>query len=144
MNNYIVYEIGDSMDNVAINNCVIALRNCPDPHYECSDCPVNIPEKSCQNELVAADIIESLCEQLKDANARLEAVTKERDAAVYDMENLQGMICLACKEYDPSCGWSCRVNGNILQEIAASETLLACGSFKWRGVQKDGKNGSQT
>lgn len=125
------------MDNIVINDCMIALRKCSDPDYECSRCPVNIPGQSCQNDLLAADIIESLCAQLKDANMRLEAVTKERDAAVHDIENMQGIICLMCKEYDPTCTWSCRVNGNILQEMADSEMLLACGSFKWRGVQKD-------
>ena len=81
----------------------------------------------------AADLIESLA-------AELEQVKRERDAAIADMERLQGLICQVCKEYyqpDPeSREYSCRVYGDYFGEIA-EDGLLCCGKFKWRGVQEE-------
>jgi hypothetical protein len=85
-----------------------------------------------QNPL-AADMIDDLYWELG-------RVKRERDAAIADMERLQGLICQVCKEYhqpDPSVRkWACRVFGDAWAEIA-EDGLIACGSFKWRGVQSD-------
>lgn len=62
-------------------NIVEALHMCPDPKCICRDCPVYVPGKLCQNELKAADLIESLSEQL-------EQVTRERDVAIGQLNQL--------------------------------------------------------
>lgn len=81
--------------------------------------------------LEAADMIEKL-------SAELEQVKRERDAAIADMEEVQGCICQACKHYyqpDPNVRkWSCRVLGEYWADICDHDGgLLLCGSFKWRG-----------
>ena len=120
--------------------CVEALRKCPDPNYNCNCCPVYVEGKSCQNELVAANLIESLSVQLDEAQTKLTLVTKERNAAVSDMERLQGLICQVCQEYyqpDPTLRkWACKIYGSDWGEISENG-ILACGKFKWRGVQAE-------
>lgn len=74
--------------------------------------------------------------------AELEKVKKERDAAIADMEGIQGNICRVCKHYyqpDPHVGkWSCRVLGEYWSDICDHDGgLLACGCFEWMGVQDD-------
>lgn len=102
----------------------------------------------------AIGVIESLAaelEQVRDernglsimltvAESAAKKYKRERNAAVADMERLQGLICQVCKEYyqpDPeSRERSCRVYGDYFGEIA-EDGLLCCGKFKWRGVQKE-------
>ena len=71
---------------------VEALRMCPVPGFGCCDCPVYIPGQTCQNELKAAALIESL-------SAQLDQVTRERDAAVKDIRNAAFCGCHVCKHY---------------------------------------------
>ena len=83
----------------------------------------------------AADMIENL-------SAELERVKRERDAAIADMEEMQGNICQACKHYyqpNPNVTkWSCRVLGEYWSDICDHDGgLLACSNFEWRGVQDD-------
>ena len=60
----------------------------------------------------------------------------ERDAVLCDMKNINGNICLACKNHyrpDPAVlKFACRAFG----ELRGSE-VLRCGQFEWRGVQED-------
>lgn len=69
---------------------VEALRMCPVSGYSCNDCPVYTPGITCQNELNAADLIESL-------SAELEQVKQERDAAVEDLRS--AAYCGDCVNY---------------------------------------------
>lgn len=74
--------------------------------------------------------------------AELERVKRERDAAIADMEEMQGNMCRACKHYyqpDPNVRkWSCRVLGEYWTDICDHEGgLLECSNFEWRGVQED-------
>lgn len=83
----------------------------------------------------AANLIEELFEEL-------EQVRQERDAAIADMEEMQGCTCQMCAHYyqpDPNVKkWSCRVLGEYWADICDHDGgLLLCGSFKWRGVQGD-------
>ena len=85
--------------------------------------------------LEAADLIEKLSVELK-------RVERERDAAIADMEEMQGNICHACKHYyqpNPDVKkWSCRALGEYWAEICDHDGgLLMCGNFEWRGVQDD-------
>ena len=138
--------------------CVEALRRCPDPSYDCSQCPVYVRGSPCCNELTAANIIESLSSQLEEVQQKLDAalvsnkslssqlgkIVQERDAAVSDIERLQGLICQVCKEYyqpNPEIRkWSCRIFGDDWGDIS-EDGLLACGKFKWRGIQKEENHG---
>ena len=85
--------------------------------------------------LEAADLIENL-------SVELEQVKRERDAAIADMEGIQGNICRVCKHYyqpDPHVGkWSCRVLGEYWADICDHDgELVECSTFEWRGVQDD-------
>lgn len=91
--------------------------------------------------------LEAHVKDLEIENTRLvkelEQVKRERDAAIADMERLQGLICQVCKEYyqpDPeSREYSCRVYGDYFGEIA-EDGLLCCSEFKWRGIQEENSN----
>jgi len=121
---------------------VEALRMCPVPGFGCCDCPVYIPGQTCQNELKAADLIESLFAQLDQvsqerdglsimltsATSAAETYKRERDAAVDDISR----ECHKCKHFkvlfngctpDYDCDRSdvCRDNDN----------------WQWRGVEKE-------
>lgn len=76
---------------------------------------------------------------IKSLVAELEQVKQERDAAIADMERLQGLICQVCKEYyqpDPEIRkYSCKIYGEYYGETA-EDGLLYCGKFKWRGLQE--------
>ena len=77
-----------------------------------------------------------------DALAYIRELEAERDAAIADMEKMQGNICQACKYYyqpDPTVRkWSCRVLGEYWADIFEHDGgLLMCGTFEWRGVQDD-------
>lgn len=76
---------------------------------------------------------------LAQAQSMLETRTRERDAAIADMERLQGLICQVCKEYyqpDPKIRkYSCKIYGEYFGEIA-EDGLLCCSKFKWRGLQE--------
>lgn len=123
-----------------VKRYVEALRMCdlpknvqPVAFFVCRDCLAYEADVECRINLTAADLIESFA-------AELEQVKRERDAAIADMERLQGLICQVCKEYyqpDPeSREYSCRVYGDHFGEIA-EDGLLYCGKFKWRGVQEE-------
>ena len=105
----------------------------------------------CQTMTEAADLIEHLSSVAEDSSAKAalcetvmedyDKMRRERDAAVADMELLQGTICQACREYyqpDPSVRkWSCRIFGNNWGEVTEEGNLLVCGKFKWRGLQEE-------
>ena len=70
---------------------------------------------------------------------------KERDAALYDMHQLQGAICAYCANLyrpDGADHVACRVFGKDYGGEDGSP--LICGSFKWRGIcaenMKEAKN----
>ena len=144
-----------------VKRCVEALRMCdlpknvqPVAFYVCRDCLAYEADVECRINLTAAGLIESLAAELEQvkqerdglnillgqAQSMLETRTRERNAAIADMERLQGLICQVCKEYyqpDPkSREHSCRVYGDYFGEIA-EDGLLCCGKFKWRGVQEE-------
>lgn len=125
----------------------------------CDDCPClewcHRQKENCLDD-DAADMIEKLSAELKEARAmvqdakehaelfmeELTQVKRERDAAIADMEKMQGCICQACKHHyqpDPNIRkWSCRVLGEYWADICDHDGgLLMCGSFEWRGVQGD-------
>lgn len=102
------------------------------------------PERTETLRGVSSANLEARVNDLETENTRLvkelEQVKHERDAAIADMERLQGLICQVCKEYyqpDPeSREYSCRVYGDYFGEIA-EDGLLCCSEFKWRGVQEE-------
>lgn len=77
---------------------------------------------------------------LTSAQSAAEMYKRERDAAVADMERMQGLICQCCKEYyqpDPNIRkWTCRVYGDDWATIS-EDGVLCCGKFKWRGLQEE-------
>lgn len=104
----------------------------------CTECPCfdwcNKNKTNCLDD-DAADLIEEL-------SVELEQVKRERDAAVADMEEMQGCTCQMCKHYyqpDQSVRkWSCRVLGEYWADICEHDGgLLECSNFEWRGVQED-------
>lgn len=123
-------------------NIVEALRMCGVSAFRCEDCPVHIPAQSCENDLNAADLIESLYAELDEAqqeNAGLsimlmsaqsasetwkqmaEAIQRdfgEFSARINAGEDLMG--CEYCKKNYAEGGCSC----NCLND------------FEWRGVQE--------
>ena len=109
----------------------------------------------CQTMTEAADLIEHLSSVAEKSSVKAalcetvmenyDKIRRERDAAVADMELLQGTICQACKEYyrpDPNVRhYSCKIYGNDWGELTDDGNLLACGKFKWRGLKEDNNNG---
>lgn len=114
---------------------VDTLRYCEESGARCGECPSGVNENgvpNCHSQAHIADLIESLA-------AELEQVKRERDAAIADMERLQGLICQVCKEYyQPDLEireYSCKIYGEYFGEIA-EDGLLCCSKFKWRGLQE--------
>lgn len=96
---------------------VEALRMCHDPKYGCYDCPVDVPGEPCQNELKAADLIESLSAENEILNAaigqlgtiechrdmlehELEQVTSERDGLNIMLSQAMAMLEARTRERD--------------------------------------------
>lgn len=77
-----------------VKRIVTALKCCPNSHFKCEQCPVYNPGTSCQNELNAAYLIESL-------STELEQVKRERDAAIKDIER----ACITCKYFKSDWEW---------------------------------------
>lgn len=142
---------------------VEALRMCHDPKYGCYDCPVDVPGEPCQNELKAADLIESLSKQCDDQNemlhwaygilkklykgleehgfdsfeevyAQLEQVTRERDAAIRDID--EAAPCFACIRFERNGGDCIGAHvciDDILQDALGGK--YADYYWQWRGVR---------
>lgn len=94
-----------------------------------------------EEELATTKDMESgLSIMLTSAQSAAEMYKRERDAAVADMERMQGLICQCCKEYyqpDPNIRkWTCRVYGDDWATIS-EDGVLCCGKFKWRGLQEE-------
>ena len=72
-----------------------------------------------------------------DALAYIQQLERERDAAVKDMHEAQGCLCLICKSFAPAQSgekkYTCKAFGNHVFE---SEPLM-CGQFEWRGAKED-------
>lgn len=71
---------------------------------------------------------------------KTEQLERERDAALHDMKNINGNICLACKNhYRPDLSvlkFACKEFGDL-----RCQEVLRCGKFEWRGVpEKEGEN----
>lgn len=128
--------------NEEARETVKALRMCPDPSYGCYDCPVFVPGKTCQNELKAADLIESLSAQLDQvtrerdglsimltsATSAAETYKRERDAAVKDIEELR------TRYFRGTCHY-CKHHG---EEYISNDCMDCHGSnWQWRGVEKE-------
>lgn len=92
---------------------VEALRMCPVPGYGCNDCPVYTPGKPCQNELNAANLIESLA-------AELEQVKRERDEL---LKQLRG-----------DCGICAHWQECVDNDFALDRNYPRC--WEWRGVKE--------
>lgn len=120
-------EIVEALRKSACNGCI---------HNKIGRCMHIQQGKFCGSERhAAADLIEKL-------SAELEQVKRERNAAIADMEEMQGCICQACKHYyqpNPNVRkWSCRVLGEYWADICDHDGgLLECSNFEWRGVQED-------
>lgn len=76
-------------------------------------------------------------ERILDVLAYIKQLERERDAAVKDMHEAQGCLCLICKSFVPAQSgakkYTCKAFGNHVFE---SEPLI-CGQFEWRGVEED-------
>lgn len=82
-------------------------------------------------------VSESLA-RIRQLESRLAQVEKERDAALYDMNQLQGATCAYCKNLFRTAGAShvqCREFGD-LSKFSDDENYnpLMCGRFEWRGL----------
>lgn len=75
---------------------------------------------------------------LQQLESELEAVKRERDAALYDMHQLQGAICAYCKNLcrpDGADHTECREFGDLSKFVYGYDgSPLLCGKFAWRGV----------
>lgn len=67
---------------------------------------------------------------LAQAQAMLETRTKERDAAIADMQKTPITLCEACAHYHT--GYPCS-GGKYIDKI---NITVACTMFKWRGVRE--------
>lgn len=75
----------------------------------------------------------------EDALALIEQMDAERDAAVRDMYEAQGLLCLICKNFcpDPEVKkYRCKVFG----ERFPADGIIICGKFEWRGAKMDAKD----
>lgn len=102
------------------------LNKCNDtPCFKCKKLEFN-GLAACEDEESfyrhVASVIESLSEQL-------EQVTKERDAAVRDIEKSPITLCDVCAHYHKNFPCS---GGNGTDKI---NLTIACTMFKWRGVE---------
>lgn len=78
--------------------------------------------------------------------AELATVKRERNAALYDMHQLQGAICAYCKNLyrpDGADHCECKEFGD-LSKLTGDDACspYICGKFKWRGLCKE--NGGKT
>lgn len=72
----------------------------------------------------------------KDARAYIQQLERERDAAVRDMYEAQGLLCLICKNHfpDPELKkYVCKEFGERYPE----DGIIICGKFEWRGVKEE-------
>lgn len=126
---------------------VDTLRYCEESGARCGNCPSGHDDRgvpNCHSQSVIADMIESLSAQLEQvekerdglnimlaqAQAMLETRTKERDAAVVDMQKTPITLCEACARYHT--GYPCS-GGKYIDKI---NITVACTMFKWRGVRE--------
>ena len=75
-------------------------------------------------------------EMNKDARAYIQQLERERDAAVRDMYEAQGLLCLICKNHfpDPELKkYVCKEFGERYPE----DGIIICDKFEWRGVKED-------
>ena len=71
-----------------------------------------------------------------DALAYIRQLERERDAAVRDMYEAQGLLCLICKNHSPDPElkkYVCKEFGERYPE----DGIIICGKFEWRGVKED-------
>jgi hypothetical protein len=113
-----------------------------DRHDKLDDDIADLIEKLSADLEAAMEREKGLSIMLTSAQSAAETYKRERDAAIADMEEMQGCICQMCKQYyqpDPNVRkWSCRVLGEYWADICEHDGgLLACSSFEWRGVQED-------
>lgn len=72
----------------------------------------------------------------KDARAYIQQLERERDAAVRDMYEAQGLLCLICKNHFPDP----ELKKYVCKEFGArypEDGIIICGKFEWRGVKED-------
>ena len=98
----------------------------------------------------AADLIESLAAELEQvkqerdglnimlgqAQSMLETRTRERDAAIEDMQKSALYLCQVCKKYHPAVKG---VHAHFCEQLGQRTDFngaIACGMFEWRGVQE--------
>ena len=95
----------------------------------CKGCPyLQTYDKFCIQELA------------ENALAMIQQLQKERDAAVSDMKEAQGSVCLVCKHYykpNPDIQrYACRFFGDFFKKGINPADTIWCGQFAWRGVQE--------
>lgn len=115
------------------NSCVFQR------HAVCQDISNNCMTR------IAADLIESLSAELEQvklerdglnillgqAQSMLETRTRERDAAVEDMQKTPITLCNACAHYHtefPCAGGKCSNKIHL---------TIVCSMFEWRGVKEE-------
>lgn len=85
---------------------------------------------------IADDCAKKKGEMNEKLYAELTAVKSERDAAVADMHEAQGCLCLICKNHKPDPEkkkYICKAFGDYPFE----DGPLICWQFGWRGVTKE-------
>ena len=84
-------------------------------------------------------MVSCICWMSKDALAYIQQLERERDAAVRDMYEAQGLLCLICKNHfpDPKLKkYACKEFGEHYPE----DGIIMCGKFEWRGVKEEKTN----
>lgn len=131
--------------------CVAALRTCclpqniqPVAFFVCADCSGYEPDVPCQINLTAADLIESLSAELEQvkqerdglnillaqSQSMLKTRTRERDAAMQDLDEMHYNICGTCKY----CEFEANAKPCASCDFGTGEEL---GNWQWRGVKED-------
>lgn len=99
---------------------------------------------------IAADLIDFLAAELEQvkqerdglnimlgqAQSMLETRTRERDAAIEDMQKSALYLCQVCKKYHPAVKG---VHAHFCEQLGQRTDFngaIACGMFEWRGVQE--------
>ena len=102
---------------------------------EVSEAYRKVKKALCGNANAPLSEVLQTVDQLKSRRAQAE---RERDAALYDMHQLQGAICAYCANLyrpDGTAHVHCRVFGDLSRFDDDNEcSPLVCGKFKWRGV----------
>ena len=105
------------------------LNKCSNtPCYKCKKLEFN-GHMACDDEEAFYDYV---AEMIKSLSEQLERVTRERDAAVADMQKTPITLCEACAHYHT--GYPCS-GGKYVDKI---NITIACTMFKWRGVEVEG------